>query len=338
MLRTSATESGSAVVGQTIGAVLANDHRRLDDVFQGIVSQASGGDLDHLRQSWSAFERELLAHLDGEETFILRAFAGQRPLEAKRILAAHNAIRHKVTEMGVDLDLHCLRADRVQDLLSDLRRHARTEELVVYPWADARLGTTAADDLRRALWAAHNAGRRAAPLELWRIDVQRSTLSFSLRHLVLLEIKGSFAHWGGTIWFDRADPARSKVKAWIDLNSVETGDAERDQHLRSPEFLDVARFPQATYASLTVGQFDEGPAVVHGILGLHGAKVPVDLEVELKPAALAATTDHLRCDVRGALDRQRFGLHWNQDLDIGGLVLGDTIHVNAQIEAFRIPR
>jgi len=308
----------------TIGDELAEDHWRMEQLFSHVVSEASAGDGDRLPQSWNAFERALVAHLEGEELFMIKAFAADHPLDATRILAEHQGIRRRLTEMDVDLDLHCLRADRVAAFVDDLRHHARAEEEMLYPWAN-RLDPASASGVRRILQIGRTTSPASAPAEQWRIDPERSSLSFVLRHLVLLEIKGHFTRWGGTVWFDRTDPAGSRVEAWIDLGSVYTGDAERDRHLRSPELLDVERFPRATFISDSVACFDGRRALCHGRLSLHGHELPIDLEVRVE-------RDAPSCDVAGAIDRQRFGLHWNQDLDVGGLVVGDTVRISAHIE------
>ena len=323
----------------TIGDELAEDHRRMEQLLEEIVREASSGDGDRLRRRWSAFEGALLAHLESEEMFLIKAFAAEHPLDAARIMTEHHGIRRRLTEMGVDLDLHCLRADRVAAFVADLRQHARNEEELLYPWTAARLDPSAAAGARRVMQMVRTADTVVAPADRWRIDPGRSTLSFVLRHLVLLEIKGRFSRWGGTVWFDRRDPAWSRVEAWIDLASVDTGDAERDRHLRSSELLNVERFPRAIFISDSVAGFDGRRAVCHGRLSLNGHEVPIDLEVRIADSAAStwAERDQLSCEVTGAIDRQRFGLHWNQDLDVGGLVVGDKVTIAAHIQTATRP-
>jgi len=184
-------------------------------------------------------------------------------------------------------------------------------------------------------------GRRSAGLAgrvTWAIDPVRSRLLFALRHIIVHQIRGSFARWGGTIALDERDPARSRVDVWIDLASVDTGDPARDDHVRSAEFFDVARFPQATFASVEI-RTSEGPvAVVRGRLDLHG--VGEDLDVEIVDQARSTDPDgRERCTftVKTRFDRRRFGLRWNQDLDVGGVVVGDIIEIEAHVEAVRLP-
>jgi hemerythrin superfamily protein len=119
-----------------IRAMLSEDHQHLDRLFQEIVASCHAGDHDSMRANWTRFERELTSHMDLEEHEILPAFARAHRSEAQGIRDEHAAIRTALTEMGVDLDLHCLRADRVEAFISLLRAHARREESLLYPWAN----------------------------------------------------------------------------------------------------------------------------------------------------------------------------------------------------------
>jgi polyisoprenoid-binding protein YceI len=173
--------------------------------------------------------------------------------------------------------------------------------------------------------------------ELWEIDGSASRLGFSLRHIVITEISGRFGRWGGQMIFDPEDVDRSLIKVWIDVASIDTGSGERDAHLRSPEFLDVARFPRAEFTSTGVDVRRDGQARLTGPLRLHG----VSRNVELDLATERTWTDdagRLRAAyrLRGRLDRQAFGLHWNQDLDVGGIVVGDEVEIEARVELVRI--
>jgi hemerythrin superfamily protein len=123
----------------SLGSMLAGDHHRLDRAFDAIVTRAQGGDYQELETEWHRFQGELLAHLDAEERHLIPALAKDRPAAAETLLAEHRQIRDRLLELGVDLDLHCLRAERVAAFVDALRAHARREEGMFYPWADGRL-------------------------------------------------------------------------------------------------------------------------------------------------------------------------------------------------------
>ena len=172
--------------------------------------------------------------------------------------------------------------------------------------------------------------------ERWEIDGSKSTLGFALRHLVVGEIKGEFGRWGGTLLLDPAHLGRSSLEVWIDVASVDTGDAERDAHLLSPELLDVARFPRAEFRSTVIALRTDGSAVVSGRLDLHGATRDLELTVVSRwPWAPAKGVLQGGYAVHGKFDRQAFGLHWNQDLDVGGFVVGDNVELTAHVEVIR---
>jgi len=173
----------------------------------------------------------------------------------------------------------------------------------------------------------------------WTIDPTRSTLRFALRHIIVHEIRGSFGHWGGTLALDEDEPPRSRVDVWVDLASVETGDPSRDEHVRSPEFFDVARFPRATFTSLEIRTAAAPMATVRGRLDLHGIGQDVDLEVVDQTQSKGVDGVERRAfTIKTRFDRRRFGLRWNQDLDVGGVVVGDMIELEARVEAVRARR
>jgi polyisoprenoid-binding protein YceI len=170
---------------------------------------------------------------------------------------------------------------------------------------------------------------KGGELERWDIDPTASRLRFVLRHLVLHQLKGELQSWGGTVYLDRSQPTLSSVHAWVDLASVDTGSPERDDHIRSAELLDVARLQRAEFDSTSI-EVREGRTIVHGLLRFHGVMHDLDLEVETPSGA----TDPARTTyaVKATFDRQSFGLHWNQDLDVGGVVVGDEVQVSAEVK------
>ena len=142
----------------------------------------------------------------------------------------------------------------------------------------------------------------AADLERWEIDPARSKLTFTLRHLVISEIKGSFGRWGGTLYLDRGQPSLSSVQVWIDVSTIDTGEPERDDHIRSSEFLDAKQLPRAEFESSAVEEKD-GRAVVRGRLRLHGVTRDIDVVVEHEHAVeevlhLGVVAAHLRVEHR----------------------------------------
>lgn len=123
-----------------VQVMLADDHAHLERLFHEVVASARAGDPAGLRADWRRFESELSSHLDLEENEILPGFARQHQAEAQGIREEHDRIRATLIELGVALELHCLRAEQVEEFISILRRHARREEGVLYPWANRSAG------------------------------------------------------------------------------------------------------------------------------------------------------------------------------------------------------
>ncbi len=177
---------------------------------------------------------------------------------------------------------------------------------------------------------------RPSQRERWQVDPANSTLTFTLRHIVVQEIQGQFHRWGGHVAIDRDQPSLSEVEVWVDLASIDTDSVERDDHVRSPEFFDVGRFPRATFKSTSIALEDERFRV-EGILELHGIGHSVEMEVTVGPETREGDVARATFEARGSIDRQVFGLHWNQDLDVGGVVVGDRVELRAHVTAIRLP-
>ncbi|HXT99984.1 MAG TPA: YceI family protein [Polyangia bacterium] len=173
--------------------------------------------------------------------------------------------------------------------------------------------------------------------ERWEIDGGKSWLGFSLRHIVVSEIQGQFRTWGGEMTLAPDDVASAEIRVWVDVISIDTGSAERDAHVRSAEFLDTAQFPRAEFNSTAVRLRRDGEAEVTGFLQLHGISRPVDIVVVAKQTWLDDKgLMRAAYDVDAEIDRQAFGLRWNQDMDIGGFVVGDRVHLRARLEMVRV--
>jgi polyisoprenoid-binding protein YceI/hemerythrin-like domain-containing protein len=320
----------------SIAETLADGHAHLQRSFADILELSLDLDADELRQPWKTFELGLIRHLDLEEEHVLRPFAVVEPGPAAEILAEHKRVRAALTQLGIDLDLHSLRPEQVQTFVEQLREHVAREESLLYPWAARQLGAEARTRLRHALreYESH-VGELARP-PILRIDSTRSTLGFTLRHAVVSELQGHFSRWGGMLSIDQTEPSTSWVKIWVDLASIDTGDAERDKYVRSPGFFNVERFPRAVFSSSDVRVPDGGNPLVTGRLRLHGHLADVTLEVTSRRTRVdEKDQERAVYIVNGHIDRQQFGLRWRENLDRGGLLVGDEIQIVGYVEAVR---
>jgi polyisoprenoid-binding protein YceI len=154
--------------------------------------------------------------------------------------------------------------------------------------------------------------------------------------MVVTKVRGRFTRWAGSIELDEQDPTRSSVKVKIEAGSIDTGLADRDAHLRSPEFLDVANHPQLEFESTAIERLDEERYRIHGNLTIRGVTRRVVLEAEVG-GIKADPWGSLRAgfSARTRIDRRDFGLTWNQVLEAGGLLVGEKVDIELEVEAVR---
>jgi polyisoprenoid-binding protein YceI len=172
--------------------------------------------------------------------------------------------------------------------------------------------------------------------QTWQIDSSHSGIHFSVRHLVIAKVRGQFSRWTGAVELPEGELAQGSVAVTIDASSIDTGVADRDAHLRSADFFDVATYPELTFKSRRVEALGGARLKVIGDLTLHGATREVVLDVE----TTGQTKDpwgnvRIGFAARTSLDRKDFGLTWNQALETGGVLVGERVDIEIEIEAVR---
>lgn len=172
--------------------------------------------------------------------------------------------------------------------------------------------------------------------QTWQIDSAHSGIHFAVRHLVIAKVRGHFSRWSGSVSVPDGDVSRAVVDVTIDTSSIDTGVADRDAHLRSADFLDVATFPEMTFRASRTEPVSTDRFRLVGELTLRGVTREVVLDVE----SAGQTQDpwgNLRAGfaARTSIDRKAFGLTWNQVLEAGGVMVGDRIDIEIEIEAVR---
>lgn len=171
---------------------------------------------------------------------------------------------------------------------------------------------------------------------VWQIDPKHTLVEFAVSYLGFTTVKGRFDGVSGTIRSDNADPARASVEVEIDAASLDTREGRRDTHLRSADFLDVERHPTITFASTRVEVVAAGRWLVHGDVTIRGTTRPVVLETELKGRGLnPAGLEVAGLAARTEINRRDFGLTWNQTLETGGLLVGETVAIQLEVQAIR---
>src|SRR5438105_3070900 len=168
----------------------------------------------------------------------------------------------------------------------------------------------------------------------WDIDVVHSEIGFSVRHLMVSKVKGRFTEFSGS-FVTAENPLDSSVESTVVLSSVDTGNPDRDAHLRSADFFDVEQHNLLTYKSTGITYDDEEGFVVDGELTLRGVtkQVPLNLEIHGFQQSTPFGDTRTGFTASGEIDRRDFGVSFNMALEGGGVGLGNKVQITLEIEA-----
>ena len=171
----------------------------------------------------------------------------------------------------------------------------------------------------------------------WKIDPAHSQITLSVRHMMISNVHGRFENFTGTVNFDEEQPENSSVEVQIEAASINTREPKRDAHLKSPDFLNAEKFPYLTFKSKKVVRKDENHGLIIGDLTIRGISREVTLDVEYSgqskspwgatSAGFTATTQ---------INRKDWDLTWNLSLETGGWLVGDTIHIDIELEIIKL--
>jgi polyisoprenoid-binding protein YceI len=182
-----------------------------------------------------------------------------------------------------------------------------------------------------------SASTAASAAQAWDIDPSHSSANFKVRHLMVSHVRGELGPVAGTVWIDDQDITRSRLDVSIDARKIATRDDKRDEHLRSADFLDVANHPTVTFKSTRVERAAGDDLRVTGDLTIHGTTRPVTLTVE---SLAPAVTDPWGNTKRGAtahakIHRKDWGLAWNVGLEAGGVLVGEEVAIEIEVELLK---
>lgn len=188
--------------------------------------------------------------------------------------------------------------------------------------------------LRSLAFVALVAASPAFAAETYVVDKAHSEASFQVRHLGISNVRGHFDDFDGTVNIDRDKPEASSVEFTIKAPSINTGDADRDKHLRSADFFDVEKFPTISFKSSKVAAKGNNAYEVTGTLTMHG----VSKDVMIPVTHLGFVKDpwggnRSGFELNTVLNRKDFGLIWNKTLDAGGVMIGDEVKISVNLEA-----
>ncbi len=167
------------------------------------------------------------------------------------------------------------------------------------------------------------------------IDPSHSSIGFVVKHLMFAKVRGGFSAFDGAVHIAQV-PADSSVEVHIEAASIDSGDAQRDEHLRSADFLDIENHPALTFRSTAVREDGTGRWAVEGELTIRDVTKPVTLSLELNGLATDPWgNDRALYSAFTEIDREAFGLTWNQALETGGVLVGKTVRIELEVSTVK---
>lgn len=171
-------------------------------------------------------------------------------------------------------------------------------------------------------------------LSKWAVDTFHSSIEFSVRHMMIAKVKGTFHAFEAQIEADPMDLTTAAIAVEIDLSSVDTRNGDRDAHLKSPDFFDVENNPKMTFQSTLITKTGEGEYDVTGNLTLHGVTLSETFAVSFEGAGKDPWgNEKVGFSATGSIKRSDYGLTYNAALETGGVLIGDEVKISLEIEA-----
>ena len=170
----------------------------------------------------------------------------------------------------------------------------------------------------------------------YQIDVAHTRVGFVARHAMVTKVRGTFKEFEGHAHLDVADPAKSSAELTIQVASIDTGQEQRDAHLRGPDFFDTENYPMMTFKSTSVEKVDETTARVTGELTIKDVTKPVTIEF-LHTGSAKDPYGNLRAGFEGqaTINRKDWGLNWNAALETGGFLVSDRVQLEVDVSAVK---
>jgi polyisoprenoid-binding protein YceI len=168
----------------------------------------------------------------------------------------------------------------------------------------------------------------------WNLDTAHSAIGFSVRHMVVAKVRGRFGSWSGQLDFDPEDLVKSRVSVEIEATSIDTGVADRDAHLKSPDFLDAESFPTLSFRSTRVESTGGNQYRIFGELTIRDVTKEVVLDAVYADAGKDPWgNERVAFSASTSVNRKDYGLTWNQALEAGGVLVGDKVEIDIEVQA-----
>lgn len=167
----------------------------------------------------------------------------------------------------------------------------------------------------------------------WNLDTVHTHIGFAVKHMMVSTARGQFRTFSGTVNLDPVDFTKSSVEGEIDVASIDTGNADRDNHLRTNDFFDAPNHPKILFKSTKIAKKGEGEYVVTGDITIRGVTKSIDLDVEFGGVAKSPFGHQVGgLTARGEINRKDFGVNFSAPLETGGLLVADKVKIEIEAE------
>lgn len=171
----------------------------------------------------------------------------------------------------------------------------------------------------------------------WTIDPMHSEIKFSVKHLMISKVSGSFGQFSANAMMQNADLTKASVTFEAEINSIQTGNEQRDGHLKSADFFDAENFPSLSFTSSEITQKNDETYTMKGILKIKAVEKEVSLEV-VKNGTMVDFYGNTKMglEIRGKINRKEFGLNWSATTEAGGIVVSDEVKLEIEIQMMEV--
>lgn len=170
---------------------------------------------------------------------------------------------------------------------------------------------------------------------VWKLDPAHSSVEFTARHLMVTKVRGRFRLFDGTITIDGDDITNSKAEGVIDASSIDTNQSDRDAHLKSPDFLDVERWPEMRFSTTSLERIDEHNWVAKGDLTVRDVTRPIDLNVQFGGVGTGPKGEVMFLSASAEINREDWGMTWNVALETGGVLVSKKVLIEIEAQALK---
>jgi len=179
-------------------------------------------------------------------------------------------------------------------------------------------------------------GMVRVPAGTWQVDPIHSSVGFEVKHMAISTVRGRFEEFDGVLEAAEDDPSHSHAWGRVNVASIDTGNADRDSHLRSPDFFDVERYPEMRFETTGIRHIEGGAYAVAGDLTIKDMTREVEVEATVEGAAEDPWgNERAGISIRGEVNRTEFGLTWQQALASGGLLVGERVKILIDLSVVR---